>query len=99
MGSLFRSTYRLNDVKIKKRNGNLEHFDRSKVVEAIWKAAKEVGINYVYIGNLPTENGENTYCPKCKELLIERSGFTIIKNNLKNGKCSCGEKIPSVWKI
>lgn len=59
--------------------------------------AMKVGINYVYIGNILTDEGENTYCPKCKELVIERRGFYISKNNLKNGKCKCGEKMAGVW--
>jgi len=40
------------------------------------------GLNYVYIGNVPGEKGENTYCPKCKTLLVERFGFEITKWNL-----------------
>lgn len=40
------------------------------------------GLNYVYIGNVPGEKGENTYCPKCKTLLVERYGFEITKWNL-----------------
>jgi pyruvate formate lyase activating enzyme len=61
------------------------------------KIALGIGLKYVYIGNLPSENGNNTYCPKCKKLLIERSGFGITKNNIKNSKCDCGEKIQGVF--
>jgi len=60
--------------------------------------ALKTGLNYVYIGNVPTKQAENTYCPKCKELLIERSGFSIIKNNIKNKKCpNCKTSIAGVW--
>ncbi|MBW2992121.1 AmmeMemoRadiSam system radical SAM enzyme [Candidatus Woesearchaeota archaeon] len=60
--------------------------------------ALKTGLKFVYIGNILIEDTENTYCPKCKELLIERKGFMITQNNLKEGKCSCGEQIPGVWK-
>jgi len=56
--------------------------------------AKSAGLKYVYIGNLRTKNTDNTYCPKCKELLIERDGFCVIKNRITNSQCpDCGEKI------
>jgi len=58
----------------------------------------EAGLKYVYAGNLPIEEAENTYCGKCKKLLIERRGFQVIKNYLKNGACPyCGERISGVW--
>jgi pyruvate formate lyase activating enzyme len=56
------------------------------------------GIRYAYIGNVPGHEGENTYCPKCKKMIIERKGFTVLKNNIVNSKCSfCQEKIDGVW--
>ncbi len=55
-------------------------------------------LNYVYTGNLPDEEGNTTYCPKCKKALIIREGFFVKENNIKNGKCECGEKIAGVWK-
>ncbi len=61
------------------------------------KTAMNVGMNYVYTGNLPDEEGNNTYCPKCNKTLIRRNGFNIIENKLKRGRCSCGQKIPGVW--
>ena len=57
------------------------------------------GLNYVYIGNLAGNPAENTYCPSCKRLLIERKGYFVLENNIKNGKCKfCGEKIAGIWK-
>jgi len=57
------------------------------------------GIHYVYIGNLASKEGQNTYCPGCKKLLIERSGYTILQNRLKDGLCpDCGKEIYGVWK-
>ncbi|MBI4588217.1 MAG: AmmeMemoRadiSam system radical SAM enzyme [Candidatus Rokubacteria bacterium] len=60
------------------------------------------GLRYVYAGNLPGRVGrfENTYCPSCKALLIERVGYTILKDLLtpRRGVCpSCSSKIPGVW--
>jgi len=56
------------------------------------------GLRYVYTGNLQDEEGNNTYCPKCREMLIKRKFFEVIENKLKKGKCfNCGEKIPGVW--
>lgn len=53
-----------------------------------------IGLEYVYIGNIPGHYGENTYCPKCKDLLIERNGFSIVKNNLSHDRCpQCGYQV------
>jgi pyruvate formate lyase activating enzyme len=61
------------------------------------KTAMDVGLKFVYIGNIRHE-GESTFCPKCKKILIERMGYFIKQNNIKNGKCSfCGTSIPGVW--
>lgn len=61
--------------------------------------AIEEGLQYVYIGNIASKEGQNTYCPRCKSLLIERSGYTILQNNLKGGTCpKCGNQIYGVWK-
>ncbi|MGE5892706.1 MAG: AmmeMemoRadiSam system radical SAM enzyme [bacterium] len=67
------------------------------------KRAREIGfkagLSFVYEGNVPGEAGENTYCPRCKSLLIERMGYSIRKNNLTDGACrSCGLEISGVWK-
>ncbi|MGC8928008.1 MAG: AmmeMemoRadiSam system radical SAM enzyme [Myxococcota bacterium] len=56
------------------------------------------GLKYVYTGNLPGNEGENTYCHNCSKLLIKRLGFYIKENNIKDGKCPyCKEKIPGVF--
>lgn len=60
--------------------------------------ANKVGLRYVYIGNVYLDKAENTYCYNCDELLIERIGFDVLENNIKNGKCfNCKEKITGVW--
>jgi pyruvate formate lyase activating enzyme len=60
------------------------------------------GLRYVYAGNLPGRVGrfENTYCPSCRSLLIERVGYTILKDRLTatHGCCpSCSTRVPGVW--
>ena len=62
------------------------------------KIALGKGLNYVYTGNLEDEEGNNTYCPKCKKLLVKRNMFSVIENNIKNSKCiECDEVIPGIW--
>lgn len=64
------------------------------ILEKAHKIAKEEGLRYVYIGNVTGHPLENTYCPDCNELLIERDGFFIRKWNIKNKLCPiCGSKI------
>ena len=69
-------------------------------VETLEKARQigfDAGLKYVYIGNVPGHEGENTYCPKCKHLLVERFGFDAQMKGLHEGKCDfCGELIPIV---
>lgn len=58
------------------------------------------GLRFVYSGNLPgrTKNLENTYCPDCDELLVERVGFNVLQNRIQTGSCpSCGSGIPGRW--
>jgi len=66
----------------------------ASTLQRAYDIAKAAGLRYVYIGNLPSAKAENTYCPKCRHLLIEREGYYITKNEIKNGCCpDCGEKI------
>lgn len=56
------------------------------------------GIHYPYIGNVPGHAGNNTYCPGCKKVIIDRQGFFINAMNIKNGRCKfCKRKIAGVW--
>jgi len=68
-------------------------------LEKARRIAMESGLKYVYIGNTAGHEAENTYCPKCKKVLIRRIGYTILENNIEDGKCKfCGEAINGVWK-
>ncbi len=69
-------------------------------IETIHKA-REIGLNeglkYVYEGNVPGSTGENTYCPNCKNLIIERLSYQIINKATKDGKCPyCESRIYGV---
>ena len=59
----------------------------------------EAGLQYVYTGNLPGDRGEKTFCHGCGDTVIDRYGFSILKNVIKEGRCpKCGVDIPGVWK-
>ncbi len=67
-------------------------------LEKAREAASSAGLEYVYVGNIPGHAGENTYCPKCKKRIIQRTGYMVGEVNLKNGKCKyCGKPIPGIW--
>jgi pyruvate formate lyase activating enzyme len=62
--------------------------------------ALSAGLEYVYIGNVPGHEAENTFCHKCKKMIIQRTGFMIGKVHLKSGKCEyCGSPIPGIWNL
>jgi len=64
-----------------------------QTLKMVEKIGKEEGLKYVYIGNVWGE-GEDTFCPNCNRMLIERQGFEIMRNVIDNGLCpQCGEKI------
>ena len=69
-----------------------------KTLEKAHDIARGEGLNYVYLGNTPGHKYESTWCPKCGEMLIERSGYHIMRYSITDDKkCpGCGEKIPIV---
>lgn len=70
-----------------------------KTLEMAREIAMEEGLDFVYIGNVQSEEGENTYCPNCRKLLIERVRYIIRQNVLKDGCCpDCGKEIYGVWR-
>jgi pyruvate formate lyase activating enzyme len=59
---------------------------------------KEAGLKYVYSGNVPGDEGENTVCSNCKKLVIKRHGLRIIDNFLSGPACShCGQKLEGLF--
>jgi pyruvate formate lyase activating enzyme len=69
-----------------------------QTLERAKQIADSEGLHYIYIGNVPGHPAENTYCPKCRQLLIERAGFTITQMKIQRGKCQkCGHPIAGIW--
>jgi pyruvate formate lyase activating enzyme len=76
---------------------NLPPTPIEKLQEA-YRIAKDVGLKYVYIGNVPGNPQENTYCPNCNKLLVSRTGYMINEVNIKDDHCKfCGYKISGIW--
>ncbi|MBN1548367.1 MAG: AmmeMemoRadiSam system radical SAM enzyme [Syntrophaceae bacterium] len=68
-----------------------------KTLRMARKIGLKTGLKYVYEGNVPGEGGENTYCPSCGELLIERRGFSLGTISMRNAVCpKCGKGIAGV---
>ena len=77
--------------------------DRGATPSSTLQRARQIGIaeglKYVFVGNIPGEDGENTICPQCGEKVVERMGFSIMSQNLANGKCgNCGHSIAGVFR-
>ncbi|MEE8132513.1 MAG: AmmeMemoRadiSam system radical SAM enzyme [Nitrososphaerales archaeon] len=72
-----------------------------ETLEKHYKIAKEEGIKYAYVGNVPGHKYEHTYCPECKNIVIGRFGYNITKWNLDDINCckSCGYPIPITGKL
>jgi pyruvate formate lyase activating enzyme len=75
---------------------------QSTPLETLRKAqeiGKEAGLKYIYTGNFPGDDGENTRCGQCGALLIHRWGFQVQSNRIQDGKCpECGAEQPGIWK-
>lgn len=57
----------------------------------------QAGLQYVYVGNIAGDDGENTYCPQCKALLLERFGFATKRRGIRGGNClQCGTAVAGV---
>ncbi|MFC1624437.1 AmmeMemoRadiSam system radical SAM enzyme [Candidatus Omnitrophota bacterium] len=60
--------------------------------------AMSKGIHYAYVGNVPGHEGNNTYCPMCKNVVIARQGYMVLEYNITGGKCKfCSHVIPGRW--
>ncbi|MBU4372935.1 MAG: AmmeMemoRadiSam system radical SAM enzyme [Euryarchaeota archaeon] len=69
----------------------------TETLEMAHDIAKKEGMRFVYTGNVPGHKYENTYCPKCNTLLIDRAGFRVSAIKIKDGECpECGEGVPIV---
>jgi len=69
-----------------------------KTLEGSYSIAKQCGLNYVTIGNVPGHKNNSTFCPNCNKNIIYRRHFTVLENNISNGKCKfCDLPIPGIW--
>jgi len=85
--SAFYPTYRLLDAERTK----------PRTLRRAREIGLEEGLRYVYEGNIPGSDGENTYCYNCKKAIIKRYGFSITEYNIKDGSCQfCGTKIDGI---
>jgi len=76
--------------------------DRQDTPEETLKKAFELGrragLNYIYAGNIYGW-GNDTYCPGCKKPVVKREVFSVLENNIKEGKCSfCNSLIAGVFR-
>ncbi|MEJ2596373.1 MAG: AmmeMemoRadiSam system radical SAM enzyme, partial [bacterium] len=63
-----------------------------------YEIAQAEGLHYVYIGNVPGSEGQHTFCPACKKMVVERNGFRILNQHIIDGNCAhCGNAIAGVW--
>jgi len=70
----------------------LETLDRAR------ELAREAGLHYVYVGNVPGHGAQDTHCPSCGRLVIQRQGYRIARNALDgDSRCPCGNRIAGVW--
>jgi pyruvate formate lyase activating enzyme len=69
-----------------------------KSLQRAYEIGKQAGLHYVYLGNVPGSKQENTYCFKCGKVLIERVGYHVASNRIKDSCCpDCDAKIAGVW--
>jgi pyruvate formate lyase activating enzyme len=83
------------DYKMADRGGT-----RAEALLEAVRAGREAGLEFVYAGNLPGRVAglENTACPGCGEVLVERSGYRILSDRLDYGHCpGCRRSIPGLW--
>jgi len=67
-------------------------------LERAREIALGAGLRFAYAGNVPGHAGENTRCPSCDALLIERDGWRIARNAITDGRCSnCKKPVPGIW--
>jgi pyruvate formate lyase activating enzyme len=67
-------------------------------LERAWRLGKAAGLGFVYLGNVLGHRLENSYCPDCGALLLERRGLHLVRNRLDQAHCpDCGQAVPGVW--
>jgi pyruvate formate lyase activating enzyme len=70
----------------------------AETLEKARSIAREEGLQYAYIGNVPGHAGDHTYCHRCGRIIIRRMGFAVVEKHIVDGTCAyCGQAIPGVW--
>jgi pyruvate formate lyase activating enzyme len=81
-------------------NYKLTHLPPTPIstLESAYRIAKNNGLRYVYIGNVPGHIYNSTFCPSCNQRVIHRDHFDVFEVNLVNGKCKfCNFSIEGRW--
>ncbi len=87
--SRFFPAYRMEDVPITP----IETLRRAE------RIGREAGLQHVYLGNVPEEGGEDTYCQGCKAVLVQRLGLMLVENRLRDSACpTCKRPLAGIWK-
>lgn len=69
-----------------------------KTLEKAYEIGKAYGLKYVYLGNVPGHQLENSYCPNCGNKIIEREGFDVLSIDIEENKCVyCGSPVDFVF--
>jgi pyruvate formate lyase activating enzyme len=69
-----------------------------RTLHKLRETAMAEGLEFVYVGNTPGTEAENTFCPECGTLLIKRRGYATQVKALERGCCEhCGREIPGIW--
>jgi pyruvate formate lyase activating enzyme len=69
----------------------------TNLLEQTRTVGREAGLRYVYIGNVPGHFGENTYCPSCGGMLVQRWGLSVVTSRVRGSHCpDCGEELPGI---
>jgi len=69
-----------------------------ETLETAVALARDVGMRYVYMGNVRGNDDENTTCPSCGAMLLRRNGYRTTVEQLRDGRCAqCDEAIPGIW--
>jgi len=68
-----------------------------RTLERARTIGQEAGLRYVYVGNVLGHPGENTTCPQCGRLLVERFGLRLRGCDIVRGQCpDCRQPIAGV---
>lgn len=67
----------------------------AKLLTLAWDTARDMGMQYVYVGNVRSKDGEHTYCPQCGAVVVERHGYALTRTHLaKDNHCAeCGAEV------